>query len=209
MDDHTWSALASKTAPGQHLALLYRDEAFLARGVAAWAAGSLVPGGAAILVGTPIHAELIRNELRRSGFDVPRLEREGRLLVVDADWLMAQFILDGKPTAASFDELVRGMITRVRDVAGLVPIRAWGEMVSLLRVRNDPAAAQKLESMWNAAIDEHGIALLCSYSSADDGPHGWQKLVDDVTSVHTHIVPESGLGFENRILEASAAPMFQ
>lgn len=171
MDLTPWTALF-EDAGEPHVALIYRDHAFLAEAVARWTVPALRAGGGAILVGTAAHTIAIRSALRKAGADVDGAERAGRLVFVDADWLMAHFMLDGSPDRAKFRELsteiVRGVRSRIARPHS--PVRAWGEMVSLLRVRGNPLAAQKLEEHWNEVISEYDFALLCSYEITETAP---------------------------------------
>lgn len=161
--DRAWTPILED--PGHdHIALIYRDPVFLSRAVAHWSAPALRNGGGAIHVGTAAHSMGVREDLRRMGADVEGIERAGRLVFVDADWLMGHFILDGTPDAAKFRDLAREIVDGVRrSIAPGAPMRAWGEMVSLLRLRGDPESARRLEKMWQEVIAEEAIALLCTY----------------------------------------------
>lgn len=189
-----WQSFVQDAPAGAHVAIVYRDAAFLARGVAGWSAASLRAGGGAILVGTVLHLELIREELRKAGEDVDGAERAGRLLMLDADWLMAHFILDGSPDGAKFSALARDIVGRTKAACGGRRVRAWGEMVSLLRQRGNAPAAARLEQLWNVVIEEHAISLLCSYEVEEqegDAPGG--GLLGDVLAMHSHVLPQPGL----------------
>lgn len=165
MDVTSWAPLLAEVPNDGHVALVYRDHDFLARAVAVWTAPALRAGGGAVLVGTANHAVSIRAQLALAGIDVAGAERVGRLVFVDADWLMGHFILDGTPDGARFRPLADEIITSVRRATGSAeaPMRAWGEMVSLLRLRGNPAGARRLEELWTDVIEAHSIPLLCSY----------------------------------------------
>lgn len=187
--DRAWQPLFEDADELDHVALVYRDPGFLARAVAHWSAPPLRKAGGAILVGTPAHMQAIRGDLRKLGVDVDGAERSGRLVFIDADWLMGHFILDGTPDATRFRALATEIIGGVRRAIGAGPgIRAWGEMVSLLRLRGDPAGARRLEALWKDAIAESRIALLCSYDM-QGLPKGASAMVDeDVRHMHDTLV---------------------
>lgn len=188
-----WQAFVQDPPVDAHVAIVYRDAAFLARGVAGWSAACLRGGGGAILVGTVGHLELIRAELRRAGEDVDGAERAGRLLTLDADWLMAHFILDGSPDGAKFSALARDIVSRTKAACGGGRVRAWGEMVALLRQRGNGDAATRLEHLWNAVIEEHAISLLCSYEMEEpDAAAPGGGLLGDVLATHSHVLPQPG-----------------
>jgi hypothetical protein len=62
-------------------------------------------------------------------------------------------------------------------------VRAFGEMVSLLW-RVDTAAAVRLEELWNNVIEEHELALLCTYSLNGSDAHG--ALPACLVTPHSH-----------------------
>jgi hypothetical protein len=62
------------------------------------------------------------------------------------------------------------------------PVRIFGEMVSLLYVTSNVAAAQRLEDFWNELVEAYSVSLFCAYSlkaNADSLP---QALIDS----HSH-----------------------
>lgn len=195
MDRSTWAPLF-EDAGEAHVALIYRDQGFLARAVALWCAPALRAGGGAILVGTTAHAMSIRQELGAEGIDVAGAERVARLVFVDADWLMGHFILDGTPDAQKFRALASDMIRGVRAKGQpLAPVRAWGEMVSLLRLRGKPLAAQQLEELWAQVIADHDIALLCSYDAAH-GESAETRAMSEIAHSHGKVILQPELELE-------------
>ncbi|HVM45872.1 MAG TPA: MEDS domain-containing protein [Candidatus Thermoplasmatota archaeon] len=186
----TWAPILEDAQPRSHIALVYRDDAFLAHAVAVWSAPALRSGGGAILVGTPSHGLTVRNQLRKHGLDVDDLERRGKLVLLDADWLMARFVLDGTPDATRFRALAAEIVHGMRAAVGPAEIRAWGEMVSLLHLRGNAPAARRLEDLWMEVISQHGIALMCSYDLAGGGDHA--GFMRDVAHQHgrTLLQPE-------------------
>lgn len=195
MDLSTWAPLFEDNGE-PHVALVYRDPTFLAQAVARWSAPALRAGGGAILVGTAAHGVLIRQEMPALGIDVEGAERSGRLVFVEADWLMGHFMLDGSPNAERFRGLAREIIhgARARCHGRFPPIRAWGEMVSLLRLRGNAAAAQRLETLWTEVIAAEDIALLCSYD-AEHGASGEEEALKSFARTHGHVIvqPETDL----------------
>lgn len=170
---------------------LYREPGFLMEAVASWIQPPLERTGGAILVCTPEHAEAVRRTLALRGLDAPALESAGRLRFVDAHWLMAQFMVDGRPSAALFKPLVRDVVAHVRPVPhAAVDLRAWGEMVNILWHRGEREAAQELEALWNEVIDEHDMRLLCSYQVDNLAPETHGEILRGICEGHSHLIPE-------------------
>ena len=69
-------------------------------------------------------------------------------------------------------------------------VRVFGEMVSQLR-HKDLAGTTRLEELWNEVIEEHSVALLCTY--ALDHPH--DHLPKALIDLHSQSIErECGVG---------------
>lgn len=175
----------SEHAAGSHVGLIVQDDAFLAASVAEWAAGSLRAGGGALLVGTTPHLEQIRTECSRRGVDLGARERAGLVVLIDAEWLLAKFMLDGAPDGPRFRQLLDEILAGIVGAVGSsTKVRAWGEMVSVLRLRNDAYGARKLEALWGEALHRHGFSLMCSYHTGHPDARPSSDLLKDVASSH-------------------------
>jgi hypothetical protein len=191
MTFQSWEELVHEPASERHIVQLYREPIFLQKAVAAWLAQPLATGGGAVVVGTPENASRVLARLRTMGVDVETLQAAGRLRIVDAEGLMARFIVDGTPDAARFKEAAAEVLQAVRAACGPEgEVRAWGEMVNLLWKRGNLAAAQRLESLWNEVIDEHGIRLLCSYEADNLAPETHAGLLGHLCAGHSQLIPE-------------------
>lgn len=146
----SWRDFVTTGPADRHVALFYKRDEFVHRCVAIWAAAALTRREGVILVGTPSKCVGIRRELRAHGVDVDGHEAAGRLVVVDAEMLMAHFTVNGGIDGATFSELVTTIVARVREATGpgARRIRAWGEMVDLFCERAAPEKAAELESLW-------------------------------------------------------------
>lgn len=184
----TWREFISSGHSDRHVALFYKRDEFVHRCVAVWVAASLTERGGAILVGRPAKCVGIRTELRRLGVDVDAHEAASRLVVIDAETLMAQFVREGGLDGKTFADLAEGLAARVRAAAGdaRAPVRAWGEMVDLLCARQAPERAAELESLWEHVLDRHDFQLLCSYHL--DGTGG--GVLDGQCASHTQALLE-------------------
>ena len=196
----SWREVIEEPRAGDHVGLVHSSAERLAATVAAWAGESLRMGGGAILIGTFGHLDLIRRELARTGMDVEAAERDGRYLAVEADWLLARFMLDGAVEPAAFRRLAQEMVARVRTASAGRPVRAWGEMVSLLRLGGNATGARRLELAWDEIIESNGIALLCSYEARSEEARS--PLARDVLGSHRSVIVEQAPGHEPLVLTA-------
>jgi hypothetical protein len=185
--DATWTGLLERAAPGQHIAQLYRSPAFLARAVSEYLGAGLRKGEAALVVATAAHGRLLMRRLRDAGLPLHDLVRDRQLVVLEADRTLAELLVDGEPTRARFRAVIGDVVRSVKS-AGHARIRAFGEMVDLLR-RTSVAGALRLEELWNELLDKEGIALLCSYSLDTFDSQTYDGALQGVIAAHTHLVP--------------------
>lgn len=176
----------------EHVAFTFREEPALRAVVAAWLAPPLRRGGSVVLACTPAHAAMARDGLQELGIDPDRAEVEGRFVPLDADALMARFMMDGAPDADAFRRTARGLFRDARATANGGPVRAWGEMVDILVKRGDVEAADALERLWNQTIREERIQLLCSYELDALDPERHAAVLQRVCETHTSLVPQEG-----------------
>lgn len=197
-----WRRLLAEPAPGQHIAQLYTESRCLARAVAVFVAGGVRAGDGVVAIARPAHWAEIARRLEGEGVVLEGLERRGQLAVLDAAESLAALLVDGMPDPGRFDAVVGDAVRAVRR-AGYPRIRAFGEMVDLLR-RADLAATIRLEELWNF-LAGHGIALLCGYSLDAFDPRVYRGLVQRVCSVHSDLVPvEDDACFEQAVEHAYA-----
>jgi hypothetical protein len=114
-----------------------------------------------VVVATPDHRDRIEAALADRGVDITAAREQGRLLVADADELLAELMVDGAPDPVRFTEEVAGLLNRAAGADRMV--RVHGEMVARLWERSEVAAALALEDCWNELLEAHPAALLCTY----------------------------------------------
>lgn len=186
----------------EHLVFTYQDPASLGSQVGAWLSPTLRRGGGALLACTPGHATLARAQLRQEGIDVEACEREGRLVVGDADDLLARFMVSGMPNGRAFKRVARGLLGGIRAASAPGPIRVWGELVDVLARRGQLDAADRLERLWNEILAEDHVELLCSYDldALDPGAHA--RVLLDVCCTHSRLCSEDGDALDAAVADA-------
>jgi hypothetical protein len=183
----TWQTLLATPTPGQHIAQLYSDAAFLERAVAHFVIEGVGRGEAIIVIATDDHWQAVADRLRELGLDLDGLTRSGQLTVRDAATCLDQILLDGMPDRERFRTVVAGAVEAAR-AAGYRDVRAFGEMVDLLR-RTDLVATALLEDLWNELLAEHRLTLLCGYSVDVFQPRLYGELLCSVCAKHSHLIP--------------------
>lgn len=186
----------------------YDDEAFLFETVALFVRSALDSGDAAVVIATPAHTSGILNQLGK-----PLRERalsSGQLLLIDAEALLARFMLSERPGTEPFFEAIDRMLALL--TATLEPgrcVRAFGEMVDILWRQGKRDAAIELEKLWNQVTATHEVRLLCAYTMRDFYKSEDSPQFAEVCHLHTHVLPtetfarDKGDGFE-RLRQISA-----
>lgn len=165
-----------------HAVQFYPNSQALARLVGRFIGEGLSGGLPAIVIATPEHRELIKQELAAS-FDVKHLEANGTLLMFDARQVLSSFMVDGMPDAARFRQTMIPIIERACHGRADCVIRTYGEMVDVLWKAGQTVAAVRLETLWNELAQTHAFALLCGYAMGSFYKDAAQQ---EICGHHTH-----------------------
>ena len=158
-----WEGLLGSPRPRQHLAQLYTKPDFLFDAVGRYAAEGVRRGEAVLLVATALHGAAMMRRLDAQGLDVGAIVARGQLIVLDATDTLSRLLVDGTPDPGRFEAVIGGAVASAK-ASGYRPVRAFGEMVDLLR-RTSEVAALRLEALWNELAGEAWrLSLLCGYS---------------------------------------------
>jgi hypothetical protein len=182
-----WETLLGVPETGQHVAELYTDRAFLVDTVCRYAGEGLRRGEAVLLVMTADHGAATMRRLGQEGFNLASLVRHGQLTALGAAETLSRLLENGMPDGRRFDAMIGGRVTAA-EAAGYPTVRAFGEMVDLLR-HTSMAACLRLEALWSELVAARGIALLCGYSLDVFDPEIYEGLVQQVAAAHSHLVP--------------------
>jgi hypothetical protein len=184
-----WKEVLEKAVPQNHLLQFYREEPVLARNVALFLGEGANRGDWMIVIATPSHRELFVQLLDRQGVDSDGLVQSGRLVLLDAEATLAQFMVSGRPDWCGFDSAVQRRVGELKAKAGGHAVRAYGEMVDLLWKDGQLAAASQLEEFWNRLLRTHPIMLFCAYTVDILGKDVHVRDFQDILGAHSHLLP--------------------
>jgi hypothetical protein len=168
----------------------YDDERSLGRTVAEFLAPGLLERLPAIVIATRDHRTLIARELGARGVNVSQLEQDGDLQMLDADDVLARFMVGTNPDPVRFHATVDELIARACKDRPPCPVRAYGEMVDVLWKRANPEGAIRVEMLWNRVATQAQFSLLCGYAVGNfykevaTGP-----TFTTVCDQHNHVLP--------------------
>lgn len=179
------SLLLTDANPPSHIVYPCADENLIADAVGTFAASGLRKGDAVVLVTTEHRREMIERRLKGEGLDPQVIQNSGQLAFLDAATLLSAFMTDGMPDALIFKDRVGKIIEKASlNPANGQPrrVRIFGEMVSLLYMASNTAAATRLEDFWNDMVASYSVSLFCAYSLKLEGDRLPQCLLDS----HSH-----------------------
>ena len=176
-----------------HTVQFYEDDRFLAETVVDFFAAGLVNGQRAVAIATPEHRDAFSAGLYEKGFDVERARMKGQLVLLDAEELLAAFMVGSLPDAVRFHAAMDGLLgshARFGDgIAKRQSVLAFGEMVDLLWRRNNLEGALRLEELWNELAAVYSFSLLCGYSLGGFVDDAHDAPLRAICDRHSHVVP--------------------
>jgi hypothetical protein len=173
-----------------HAVKFYESRESLCRIVAKFLGEGLLTRQPALIIATPEHRAGILAELRVRHFDVDGTQAGGDLLLLDADEMLATFMVDGMPDADLFFASATRAIERVCRGRESCTTRAYGEMVDVLWKAGQDVAAIRLEMLWNKLAMTDDFSLLCGYAM---GNFYKDASLAEIHQHHSHVVAGQGL----------------
>jgi PAS domain S-box-containing protein len=154
---------------GDHVAYFYQESDSLLEALCDFIGDALRAGSAAIVIATKMHREGLQQRLTARGLDIHEAGKQGRYVALDASELLSKFMVEGMPDGGLFEEIVGGVIMRIRahSKTSRADIAAFGEMVALLWTEGKIEAAIRLEQLWNELAKKHSFSLRCAYPTAN------------------------------------------
>lgn len=186
-ENPTRDELLARPPAGAHMVQLYSDTAALARTVSHYLSDGFRCGDSAAVIATRDHWNDFDKGLQDRGHDPKRMEREGRLAVLDARDTLDSFMRSGMPDETLFRQAVRPVLSTLSSPGGTT-IRAYGEMVSLLWSDRQFDAAIRLEELWNGLAETCSFVLLCAYHGDALAPEFHGRPAEAVYRQHSHVV---------------------
>ncbi len=171
---------------GDHVVQFYECDSDLARSVAAYVAGAVRGGGAAVVIASEDHQRAFEARLTAAGVDLVEALTDLRLVRLDAAATLEKFTSEARIDAEAFHRVI-GSAIRAAGGQGRT-VRAYGEMVAILWDAGDVAGAIELERLWNDLVAEHQCSLLCAYRSSSVRGPGYARALGRVCRLHSRVL---------------------
>lgn len=190
-----------RAEPHGHFVQFYKaDEPLLNRNVATFLWNGLLRGEGLLVIATPQRRESLSSHLGRLGAEVALARREGQLAMLDADEMLARFMVDGQPDWELFQSAIGDALRLARPRVANGGICAYGEMVGVLWEAGRKDAAIGLEECWNKLLHRGGITLFCGYPIDVFASDFQRAHVHDVLSAHTQVLSTGPNGDMEEVL---------
>jgi len=176
------------SAPSIHSVHIYESSSALITRLCGVVSSSLRVGDAVLVVATAEHRSQLIREVEICGVDIRAHAREGLYTMVDAEELLATFMVNGMPDRDMFEASVGSMLRQAHKSArgSHQGLTVFGEMVAVLWDAGKKDAALQLEALWNDAQLNHSFHLHCAYPRAGF-INGDEALV---CNMHSHVLTQ-------------------
>ena len=151
-------------APAEHLVQLYETEKGFLETLEGFAGSGLLSGDCLIIIATQEHLDELNSRLSKHGFNLQNLVETGQYMPLEANEVLASFMVNDWPDEPLFNQTIAGIIKRGRQNGR--KIRAFGEMVALLWDNGHHGATVQLEKLWHQLHAMDQFTLYCAYPKA-------------------------------------------
>jgi len=172
-----------------HAVHFYEDEPSMVGVVAAYLAEGIRDGEGALAIVTREHARALDRSLFSMGLDPAAQKDAGTLALLDADEAFARFMAGRAPDPGRFRAVIAAEVERVRSASRAGRVRAFGEMVEVLRRDGNVPALLHVEALWSELVDALAFSLLCAYPLRGFARREDAVAFRDVCAGHDDVVP--------------------
>jgi hypothetical protein len=169
-----------------HVVQFYGHEEELTDRVAGYLLAALQRDGVAVVIATAAHRRAFEARLRQAGVDLAAAAGSGSYLALDASDTVSVLMPGGRLDRDAFDRVVGGLIRRAGQQGR--PVRAYGEMVTLLWEAGLVNAAVQLEELWDALGLRYAFSLFCGYPASSVSGDGHLEAFAEVCRLHHSVV---------------------
>lgn len=151
-----------------HVVQFYEDDAVLLDGLAALFRSTLRAGGSVVSAMTSPHRKALEEKLIAQGIRANETIRNERLVILDADQALSEFMDADEPSRdrflGKFGDMIR--LAQGGPEAKNRRVLVFGEMVAVLWAQKKYDAAIRLEQLWNELAQTYSFYLCCAYPAS-------------------------------------------
>jgi PAS domain S-box-containing protein len=196
------------------LQLYSADAQLLIKNVGEFIREGLDRGEGVLIVATPDHVSSFEQYVLSGtgrGARSPLVEAKasGQILFLDAGELLGLLLSGGSLDYKRFENIVGGVMEKLRPRVPGTPSRAFGEMVGLLWERGEFETANRLEDYWNKLLDNGNFQLFCAYPIDVFSPEFHSPEAAAVLCSHTHLLPSGDRSAVETAVNRAGTDLFE
>ena len=171
-----------------HSVQFYDSHTALMDRLCALVSAGLLVGDSVLIVATEEHREQLVAALYELKVDVLDYAWASRIIMCDAEELLAEFMVEGLPDAELFRTAIGDLVKESgrSDGGEERGVVIFGEMVAVLWSEGNRVAALALEHLWNNLLAEQTLNLNCAYPRTLFA--GDEAGVLTICQSHSHVV---------------------
>ena len=173
-------------APSEHLVQMCEDDSVVLDSLEGFVAGGLDAGEGVIVIATAAHLTALADRLTERGIDVSFAQGRDQYIALDAEEILAKFMIGGWPDQELFEAVVIGLIGRARGGQGR-RVRAFGEMVAIMWGQGLNGATVRLERLWHALCHQQGFSLFCAYPKSGFTQNA-EESIREICDAHSRVL---------------------
>ncbi|HEY4035775.1 MAG TPA: PAS domain S-box protein, partial [Ktedonobacteraceae bacterium] len=179
----------SEMSESEHFVQFYETDDFLLDSLSSFIGTGLDAGDGCIVIATKAHRESLEQRLKANGLDLTTNHTRDGYISLDAHETLPKFMVDGLPEPKRFAEIIGSIITRAAQ--GRNHVRIFGELVVLLCMEGNQAAAIRLETLWNdLRYTTHPFSLFCAYPMHNFAGKRHRMQFTEICQQHSHVIPD-------------------
>ena len=171
-----------------HMCQIYGSNATFMDALEGYVGSGLRAGESVVVIARARHLHELEQRLRAAWIDLDRARWEDRFIALLAEETLDKFMVKGWPDEARFRETVTGLIARARGKDNR-PVRAFGEMVSVLWNQGRAGATVHLENLWSQIQEEFRFPIFCAYPRDGFEPKTTEASVRTICELHSRVIP--------------------
>jgi hypothetical protein len=155
--DHFWAEIA----PIEHIVQLYTSSDRFIESLERFVGNGIQQGEGVIVIATGAHICALNQRLTMRGFNIEAAILQHQYIPLDAEEILAKFIMNKWPDEKLFEQLITGLLTNAGN--NRKRVRAFGEMVAILWANGHVEAIHQLEQLWDKLCQKKFVSLFCDY----------------------------------------------
>jgi hypothetical protein len=170
----------------EHFVQIYDDDNAFIDTLENFIRSGLGKGDACVVIATQAHLQVLGQRLLAGGLDVDALCARDCYMPLDAEKILAKFMINGFPDDRLFNRAVSDILTRAKG-EGARKVRAFGEMVAVLWERGEQGAALQIEHFWDDLCRAQSFSLYCAYPKQGFSKNASQSI-RQICALHSKVI---------------------